>query len=280
MDMMASDRKVWTAVETRALISLKDEMKHKFLTMKRNRTLWVELSGRLRKHYGHERTPAQCAVRWKNILSAYKESREVLQNPRPDGKVCSFFKEVEAVVGDPPLVLSAVSMPERHAVTSDSTVIQARKREEEEDRYGGHNEGIVEVLKDLSAKIEAQGVALKRLEMLMTKLVGGTENGGVRRGIKESVPELVSNGVQVRALDVGETDLRAGWTRLHGKHGRKAERGPVVECNVTGRAERKVPVIEQETAMHTVTETSSLQPAVKRKRVELMFSSTSPPTPP
>lgn len=103
METMASDRKVWTAVETRALISLKDQMKTKFLSMKRNRALWVELSEKLQKHYGHHRTASQCAVRWKNIMSSYKECRESVQRANSSPKVCSFFKQVEAVLGDPPL---------------------------------------------------------------------------------------------------------------------------------------------------------------------------------
>ena len=103
METMATDRKVWTAVETRALISLKDEMKTKFLSMKRNRALWVELAEKLQKVYGHHRTASQCAVRWKNIMSSYKECRESVQREDSSPKICSFFKEVEAVVGDPPL---------------------------------------------------------------------------------------------------------------------------------------------------------------------------------
>ena len=75
------------------------------LVVKRNRVLWVELSEKSRQQYGHDRTPAQCSVRWKNILSSYKSCRDSLTDLHFDGKLHSFFKEVEAIIGDPPIAI-------------------------------------------------------------------------------------------------------------------------------------------------------------------------------
>lgn len=159
-----TDRKVWTAIETRALIILKDEMKSKFQTMKRNRTLWVELSEKLRKRYGHDRTSSQCAVRWKNIMSAYKDSRESLRQPDGDRKVCSFFKEVEAVLGDPPISLPCGTNSEAvlRASGAPTEAARERKRERKED-------SVLAMLAHISAKVEAQDARLARIELLLTR---------------------------------------------------------------------------------------------------------------
>lgn len=109
---MPTDRKPWSPVETRALISLRNEMSLKFQTMKRNRPLWEELADKLHRVYHFERTATQCAVRWKNIIAAYKDSRECIKTSPQQARVCSFFKEVEAVLGDDPLLLPSMQPAE------------------------------------------------------------------------------------------------------------------------------------------------------------------------
>lgn len=181
MYVMGTDRKPWSAPETRALITLREEMKPKFQTMKRNRTLWVELSDKLRKHFGHDRTAAQCAVRWKNIIAAYKDSRDGLRAPGPDPRVCAFFKEVEAVLGDPPLALPAppgaaagpvgaagdyIRVGEMPAGEGGGSFVRPGKRERD---MGS----VFAVLGELRAAIAVQGQALVRIEKMLGKEIGG-----------------------------------------------------------------------------------------------------------
>lgn len=165
MEVIVGDRKVWTAMETRALITLKEEMKLKFQTMKRNRTLWIELSDKMRRHYGHERSPVQCAVRWKNIISAYKDSRDALRNPRPDGKVCLFFKEVEAILGDPPLKLPVAEHGRTRTPLSSAPPLQNPRKHERSREPKGAN--IATLLLELISKVDAQGAAIARIEKML-----------------------------------------------------------------------------------------------------------------
>lgn len=163
MDATGTDRKVWTALETSALISLKGDMKLKFQTMKRNRVLWVELSDKLRLHYGHDRTAAQCAVRWKNIMSAYKDSRDDLTSLRDDPKLCPFFKDVEAVLGDNPLVPERpVGKPQTKGKPAPGLQKRERPREKSD-----HN--MVGILNNLVEKVDEQAAAIARIETMLAK---------------------------------------------------------------------------------------------------------------
>lgn len=80
-------------------------MNIKFQAMKRNRSLWEELSERMRCQFGHHRTASQCSVRWKNLIASYKESRDSAKQSPEKARAYPFFKEVEAVLRDEPLLL-------------------------------------------------------------------------------------------------------------------------------------------------------------------------------
>ena len=69
----AKDRRIWSYAETKSLIAYRcdPEAKAKFDTMKRNKYLWEELAERMHRA-GHNRRATQRAVRWKNLMSAFK----------------------------------------------------------------------------------------------------------------------------------------------------------------------------------------------------------------
>jgi hypothetical protein len=109
-DVSGLDRRVWSYQETEILIRLRaDEgMKKKFCAMKRNRNLWDDIAAKMNSH-GCLRSGTQCAVRWKNLMSLYKESRVAMLNgndPSVGGRsqrACGFYAELEACVGDTPV---------------------------------------------------------------------------------------------------------------------------------------------------------------------------------
>lgn len=257
---MGTDRKPWSTPETRALITLREEMKPKFQTMKRNRTLWVELSEKLRKHFGHDRTAAQCAVRWKNIIATYKDSRDGLRAAGPDPRVCAFFKEVEAVLGDPPLSLppAAAASSAAAAAASDymrvaelpaaasvaattvgpaagSSFVGGRGTKRDRDLAG-----VLAALGELRAAVAVQGQALERIEKMLSKEVGGfvvgdPPDGGVLldvhgEGVEANetvgpvgeVSQVVAAAAARDCVEVGPV-LGVGEPVVHEEGGRKVE---------------------------------------------------------
>lgn len=77
-----------------------------FDAMKRNRSLWVELSDKLKNQFGHAD-----AVRWKDILAAYKKLRQRIKNNELPSlpRIYAFYKDVELVVGDSPIPITALT---------------------------------------------------------------------------------------------------------------------------------------------------------------------------
>lgn len=207
--MGQTDRKPWSIAETRSLIALREEMKAKFDAMKRNRSLWVELSDKLKNHFGHTRTPAQCAVRWKNILAAYKESRQGIKNNEPPAlpRICAFYKEVEAVVGDQPIPITALTpsgetirlddassvshaaaAAAAHAAASasagTSTVppvpFSTPTTPARRSRSGIDHAAVMSSLTELRSIVESHGQTLQRIERMLSKEVqlGRRADGG------------------------------------------------------------------------------------------------------
>lgn len=102
----SKERKIWSYAETTSLIALRydPETRGKFDTMKRNRYLWEEIAEKMQKA-GHQRSAVQCSVRWKNLMSAFKQSygqvKAETENPsqRPTHRrLCSFYREMESAL--------------------------------------------------------------------------------------------------------------------------------------------------------------------------------------
>eukprot|EP00177_Eucheuma_denticulatum_P002566 GFKZ01004610.1.p1 GENE.GFKZ01004610.1~~GFKZ01004610.1.p1 ORF type:complete len:514 (-),score=102.28 GFKZ01004610.1:1183-2724(-) len=201
--LSSSDRKPWTALETRSLISLRDDMNLKFQVMKRNRSLWEELSARMRSQFGHQRTASQCSVRWKNLIASYKESRDNIKLSPAKAKACPFFKEVEAVLRDEPLLLPIQSHEhtgaevgiengeqKRRGEATNGAVVEGkdsnRKREREHSAVMSMLGEIKQELSDCMSVLKTQGRLLGRI---MRKL-GMDEEGEWEEKLSVQVPNV------------------------------------------------------------------------------------------
>jgi Myb/SANT-like DNA-binding domain len=119
-DCSSMDRRVWSYQETEALIRLRadESMKKRFGAMKRNRNLWDDISVKM-SELEYTRSGTQCAVRWKNLMSQYKESRTAMLmgadplSTRSGQRACGFYAELEACVGDPPVFNPTLTVGER-----------------------------------------------------------------------------------------------------------------------------------------------------------------------
>lgn len=134
---------------------------------------------------GHDRTAVQCAVRWKNIMSAYKESREILKST-PDKKVCSFYKDIEDVLGHahishisecdgkPTASTSDIEARLSHAEDVDAST-RATAPVEVKPSFSRapqrRDTAVVQAIQQLREMVEAQGLVLLRLEKALTQLL-------------------------------------------------------------------------------------------------------------
>ena len=61
----------WSQQETRDLIAIRADLERDFNVVRRNKTLWEAVAGKMRER-GFRRSPEQCKCKWKNLVNRYK----------------------------------------------------------------------------------------------------------------------------------------------------------------------------------------------------------------
>eukprot|EP00252_Welwitschia_mirabilis_P019525 TRINITY_DN4534_c0_g1_i2.p1 TRINITY_DN4534_c0_g1~~TRINITY_DN4534_c0_g1_i2.p1 ORF type:complete len:356 (-),score=101.74 TRINITY_DN4534_c0_g1_i2:155-1222(-) len=83
----------WSLEETKEFIAIRAELEKEFTHTKRNKTLWENVSARMRDK-GYKRSSDQCKCKWKNLVNRYKGKET--SDPET-GKQCPFFDELDAI---------------------------------------------------------------------------------------------------------------------------------------------------------------------------------------
>ncbi|XP_010543461.1 PREDICTED: trihelix transcription factor PTL [Tarenaya hassleriana] len=98
----------WPRQETLTLLEIRSRLDHKFKEANQKGPLWDEVSRIMSEEHGYHRSGKKCREKFENLYKYYKKTKEGKAG-RQDGKHYRFFRQLEALYGDPN---NSVSLPE------------------------------------------------------------------------------------------------------------------------------------------------------------------------
>ncbi|KAL9238861.1 hypothetical protein vseg_013233 [Gypsophila vaccaria] len=96
----------WPRQETLTLLEIRGRLDYKFKGAVHKAPLWDELARIMSEEYGYQRNGKKCKEKFENLYKYYKKTKEG-KSGRQDGKHYRFFRQLEALCGDPHHPISA-----------------------------------------------------------------------------------------------------------------------------------------------------------------------------
>ncbi|KAE9619274.1 hypothetical protein Lal_00047303 [Lupinus albus] len=90
----------WPRQETLSLLEIRSRLDSKFRENNLKAPLWNEISRIMAEEFGYQRSGKKCKEKFENLYKYYKKTKEGKAS-RQDGKHYRFFRQLEAICGEP-----------------------------------------------------------------------------------------------------------------------------------------------------------------------------------
>ncbi|XP_019428495.1 PREDICTED: trihelix transcription factor GT-2-like [Lupinus angustifolius] len=90
----------WPRQETLSLLEIRSRLDSKFRENNLKAPLWNEISRIMAEEFGYQRSGKKCKEKFENLYKYYKKTKEG-KGSRQDGKHYRFFRQLEAICGEP-----------------------------------------------------------------------------------------------------------------------------------------------------------------------------------
>lgn len=90
----------WPRQETLSLLEIRSRLDSKFRENNQKAPLWNEISRIMAEEFGYQRSGKKCKEKFENLYKYYKKTKEGKAS-RQDGKHYRFFRQLEAICGEP-----------------------------------------------------------------------------------------------------------------------------------------------------------------------------------
>ncbi|GMI90400.1 PETAL LOSS [Hibiscus trionum] len=127
----------WPRQETLTLLEIRSRLDSKFKEANMKGPLWDEISRIMAEEYGYLRSGKKCREKFENLYKYYKKTKEGKAG-RQDGKNYRFFKQLEAIYGEPSNLQSLVPPQETRESMQEQRMSESLSFSESEDSSSGN----------------------------------------------------------------------------------------------------------------------------------------------
>ncbi|KAJ7970542.1 Trihelix transcription factor PTL [Quillaja saponaria] len=119
-DVTAAGNSRWPRQETLSLLEIRSRLDSKFKETNHKGPLWNQVSRLMAEEHGYQRSGKKCKEKFENLYKYYKKTKEG-KSGRQDGKHYRFFRQLEAIYGQPNTSTTHASASQTHHASYGNT---------------------------------------------------------------------------------------------------------------------------------------------------------------